>query len=125
MAKRGQNEGFRVLDDFVCEAIPNPDVPQANPKNQGQSEGMLVLQEIALDSPAQPPSKQDQELEGGKQRRVGKRLVRVAVKATCVAIASGLGSQFGGWIGASLAALLASVLILGDRRSALTDSGSS
>jgi hypothetical protein len=29
MSNRGKNEGMRVLDDFVCEAIGGPDVPRA------------------------------------------------------------------------------------------------
>ncbi|HTU92849.1 MAG TPA: hypothetical protein VMF69_22405 [Gemmataceae bacterium] len=44
MDKRGQNEGLRVLDDFVCEAIHNPAVPQALPTKQGQNEGMRILE---------------------------------------------------------------------------------
>ena len=48
MDKRGQNEGLRVLDDFVCEAIPNPAVPQAVPDKRGQNEGMRVLEEVSL-----------------------------------------------------------------------------
>jgi hypothetical protein len=44
MEKRGQNEGLRVLDDFVCEAIHDPAVPQALSNKQGQNEGMRVLE---------------------------------------------------------------------------------
>src|SRR5262249_24768023 len=41
MPSRGENEGVRVLDDFVCEAIPAPGIPQAEPTNQGKNEGMV------------------------------------------------------------------------------------
>lgn len=43
MNKCGQNEGLRVLDDFVCEAIHDPAVPQAPPSKRGQNEGVRVL----------------------------------------------------------------------------------
>lgn len=49
MDKRGANEGFRVLDDFVCEAIPDPVVPLAPPNRRGQNEGVRVLEELSLD----------------------------------------------------------------------------
>jgi len=52
MAKRGQNEGFRVLDDFVCEALHDPAIPQASPKNQGQNEGVRVIEEMVFDGTA-------------------------------------------------------------------------
>jgi len=40
MTNQGQSEGFRVLDDFVCEAIHDAQVPMAGPPRQGQNEGM-------------------------------------------------------------------------------------
>jgi hypothetical protein len=54
MNKRGQNEGFRVLDDFVCEAIRDPAVPQAPPNKRGQNEGVRVLGELSFDIAAAP-----------------------------------------------------------------------
>src|SRR5207237_938796 len=48
MATRGQNEGFRVLDDFICEALHDAAIPQANPKSPGQNEGVRVLEDLAL-----------------------------------------------------------------------------
>ena len=51
MANPGHNEGFHVLDDFVCEAIHDPAVPLANPANQGQNEGMSVIEEVVFDTP--------------------------------------------------------------------------
>src|ERR1700722_16680941 len=50
MAKPGHNEGFHVLDDFVCEAIHDPSVPLANPAHQGRNEGMSVLEEVVFDT---------------------------------------------------------------------------
>jgi anti-sigma B factor antagonist len=46
MAKSGQNEGCRVLDDFVCEALADPAVPKAAPTSRGRNEGMQLLQSV-------------------------------------------------------------------------------
>jgi hypothetical protein len=43
-----RNQGFHVLDEFVCEAIHAPSVPLANPANQGRNEGMSVVQELVV-----------------------------------------------------------------------------
>jgi hypothetical protein len=51
MAERAGNEGFRVLDDFACEAIHDPSTSLANPANQGRNEGMSVVTDIAFDAP--------------------------------------------------------------------------
>jgi len=50
MAAQGRNEGFHVLDEFVCEAIHAPSVPLANPANQGQNDGMLVVEELVFET---------------------------------------------------------------------------
>jgi hypothetical protein len=50
MANVGENEGFHVLDDFVCDAIHAPGVPLAHPANQGRNEGMSVSEEIVFDA---------------------------------------------------------------------------
>jgi len=55
MDKRGQNEGFRVLDDFVCQAIQDPAVPQAPRTKRGRNEGVLVLEEL---TPGTTPTQQ-------------------------------------------------------------------
>jgi hypothetical protein len=62
MASPGRNEGFLLIDDFVCEAIHDPSVPCASPANQGRNEGMTVVEEIvAKGSSAKTPD--DTELE--------------------------------------------------------------
>lgn len=48
MAAQGRNEGFHVLDEFVCEAIHAPSVPLANPANQGRNGGMSVVEELVV-----------------------------------------------------------------------------
>ena len=48
MAAQCRNEGFHVLDEFVCEAIHAPSVPLADPANQGHNEGMCVVEELLL-----------------------------------------------------------------------------
>lgn len=50
MANPGDNEGFHVLDDFVCNAIHAPSVPLANPANQGRNEGMSVIEEVIFEA---------------------------------------------------------------------------
>src|SRR5262249_51069381 len=50
MAAQGRNEGFYVLDEFVCEAIHAPSVPRASPANQGRNEGMSVVEELLFDA---------------------------------------------------------------------------
>jgi hypothetical protein len=49
MSNTGKNEGFRVLDDFVCEAVHGPDVPRADEQHRGRNEGMQVVQELAFE----------------------------------------------------------------------------
>lgn len=49
MAAQGRNEGFHVLDDFVCEAIHAPSIPLASPTKQGRNEGMSVVEELVVD----------------------------------------------------------------------------
>jgi hypothetical protein len=39
MAGRGQNQGFHVLDEFVCEAMSSPPNHQADPTIQDRQEG--------------------------------------------------------------------------------------
>lgn len=50
MPAPGQNAGFHVLDDFVCEAIHAPGVPLADPAKQGRNEGMAVVEELMLEA---------------------------------------------------------------------------
>jgi hypothetical protein len=50
----GGNEGFRILDELVCQAIPDAAVsgpPEASaPPGRGANSGMQVWEEVALDS---------------------------------------------------------------------------
>ena len=50
MAAQGRNQGFHVLDEFICEAIHAPSVPRANPANQGKNEGMSVVEELVFEA---------------------------------------------------------------------------
>ena len=47
---QGQNQGFCVLNEFVCEAIQAPAVPPAGPTKRGQNEGTRVVQELVVDA---------------------------------------------------------------------------
>ena len=59
MAAQGRNEGFHVLDEFVCEAIHSPAFPLANPANQGRNEGMCVVEELLLQLDQEPASQSE------------------------------------------------------------------
>lgn len=48
MAVRAENEGFSVLDDFVCDAIHAPGIPRADPNKQGRNEGIRVIEELVF-----------------------------------------------------------------------------
>jgi hypothetical protein len=50
MAGLGENEGFHVLEDFVCEALQDPALPKGDPGQPGQNTGAQVLEELILDS---------------------------------------------------------------------------
>jgi hypothetical protein len=48
MTTSAENEGFRMLDDFVCDAIYALEVPQADPTKSGKNEGMRVVGELVF-----------------------------------------------------------------------------
>jgi serine/threonine protein kinase len=50
MAQRAENEGFRVLDDFVCDAILDPSISPGDPKAPGKNDGLQLTEEIVFDS---------------------------------------------------------------------------
>jgi stage II sporulation protein AA (anti-sigma F factor antagonist) len=52
-AKSGHNEGFRILDDFVCEALPDVALAQPTRSSQGQNERMPIMQDMAADTVAE------------------------------------------------------------------------
>ena len=54
MAERANNEGFHVLDEFVCDAIREPGIPQADPKKQGKNERIRVIEELVFGGRARP-----------------------------------------------------------------------
>ena len=49
MPAQGRNEGFHVLDDFVCEAIPITSVPPTCPTSHGRNEGVSVVEELVCE----------------------------------------------------------------------------
>jgi len=68
--KEGRNNGFHVLDDFVCEAIQGPDLPAANLDNHGQNAGMAVIEEVLLEAGNQPASELTSEPKSGATARI-------------------------------------------------------
>jgi hypothetical protein len=48
------NEGFRLLEEFVCAATPGPEVPAAAPTGRGVNAGVQVVVEVIARAP-QPP----------------------------------------------------------------------
>jgi len=61
MSNSGKNEGFRVLEDFVCEAVQSPDVPRADERHRGRNEGLQVVQELAFEAPGGEPGQENAE----------------------------------------------------------------
>ncbi len=116
MATRAENEGFRMLDEFVTDAILEPGVPRADPQKPGKNEGIQVIEELVFQgsSPAEQPGEPTQQITQAHPHRVLKRIGPVVLKAACISVASDLGAQFGGWVGASLGAVLSSLWFLRD-----------
>jgi hypothetical protein len=46
MATPGRNEGFRLLEDFTCEAISSARASQLDHKGQGINPGMRIVREV-------------------------------------------------------------------------------
>ena len=42
---QGRNAGFTVLGEFVCQAIPTPELNEIKPCSEGRNEGFTVLPE--------------------------------------------------------------------------------
>jgi hypothetical protein len=49
MSGRAENEGFRMLEEFVCQAIPGPGIPQAESRHGGENEGVRIVEEFVVD----------------------------------------------------------------------------
>ncbi|HZY85899.1 MAG TPA: hypothetical protein VFE78_13775 [Gemmataceae bacterium] len=45
-ARPDGNEGFRLLDDFVCEAVPGPGAPSTAAAGRGVNAGVRVVVEV-------------------------------------------------------------------------------
>jgi hypothetical protein len=52
--KPGENEGFRVLEDFVCDAIPGPGISTDGPCARGENEGVDVQWELVVNASPDP-----------------------------------------------------------------------
>ena len=50
MANRSQNEGMRIVGDFVCEAIPDSSMSAEKPSSRGRSEGVHVIGDFVVDA---------------------------------------------------------------------------
>jgi hypothetical protein len=48
VSKRAENEGFGMLDDFVCDAVHEPGIPRADSTKQGENEGIRVVEELVF-----------------------------------------------------------------------------
>jgi hypothetical protein len=48
-AASGRNEPCRVLDDFVCDAIPGVSVTQTGPAGRGENAPVRVVEELVVD----------------------------------------------------------------------------
>jgi hypothetical protein len=61
MASRGKNEGVRVLEDFVCEAIHDSEVRGADEKRQERNEGMRMVDHLAFEPSAEKSKHEETE----------------------------------------------------------------
>src|SRR4051794_24925386 len=52
-AASGRNEGFHILEEFVCEAIPDASLAQTDSRSRGQNEGVRVIGELVHDCSSQ------------------------------------------------------------------------
>jgi hypothetical protein len=52
--RRGNNEGLRLLEEFVCQAIPNPSLQGSGVEpsiiRRGTNQGIQSLQEVVLEA---------------------------------------------------------------------------
>jgi hypothetical protein len=55
--KSGQNEPYHILDEFVCDAIPNVALPMTETRSRGQNEPMRLLEEFVHDCSGDLPPK--------------------------------------------------------------------
>jgi hypothetical protein len=44
----GRNDGFRVLDEFICDAVPASGMPASSSCGRGKNAGMQVTQELTF-----------------------------------------------------------------------------
>ena len=42
------SEGFRMLDDFICDAIPGPDISTTTSFGRGENRGMQAVSEFVI-----------------------------------------------------------------------------
>lgn len=80
MAAQGRNEGFHVLDDFVCEAFHAPSVPLASPTNPGRNERISVVEELVVNFGIQADAS-DEEDDRQAQRTKKERVFETALAA--------------------------------------------
>jgi hypothetical protein len=52
--KPAENEGFRVLEEFVCDAIPGPGISKDGPFARGENEGVDVQWELVVNASHEP-----------------------------------------------------------------------
>jgi len=71
----GKNEGFRILDEFVCRAIPEASAVAKEATHPvagaGENEGMQVLAEAASDALGEPIAEKDSAPDSTRERRPG------------------------------------------------------
>jgi hypothetical protein len=61
-APSGCNEGFTVLNDFVCEATPSPGIPLATSPGTGVNAGIMVSDADVQNAPSHTSTLQIEEL---------------------------------------------------------------
>ena len=54
MSAQGENKGFHMLEDFICEALHSPSASHTCLPKLGRNAGMHVLEEVVLDLGKEP-----------------------------------------------------------------------
>lgn len=70
----GQNSGFHMLDEMVCEAIPGPGLPSTKPMSLGRNAGMSVTDELVFVAPGEVSLKSADEALKSEVARLSKGL---------------------------------------------------
>jgi hypothetical protein len=58
MSTSGHNEGFRVLEEFTCQAIPGSGLTTPSSGGRGENTGLGTLTDVVVEAEQPPPSQE-------------------------------------------------------------------